>query len=253
MARRKLSETSHPDPTLDDSYWLKFGSEPQPTMRLKILYVTFAEIAKAGPASFNVASVCDRLGITYPMVNHYFGGRDSLIAEAAHMIYGRYVDKLWAAVEAAPRNPQDRLAAWIVTQIRETDEMGGWGAVLNYPLAAKEVTAEITAKFGREMARGFELNIARLATLIKDIRRGEVSNPDWPKSAIPRQEMLEDPEIRALLPTVAWGVIGASVWLAGRHLPATGVIAELDSTLEHAVESHVKTLLTLIETYEVVT
>jgi AcrR family transcriptional regulator len=249
MARRKLSETTHPDETLDENYWLRFGSDHQPSMRVKILFVTFDEIAKAGPGSFNVSSVCDRLGITYPMVNHYFGGRDSLIAEAAHMIYTRYVERLWAAVEAAPRTPRDRLAAWILGQIRETDEMGGWGAVLNYPLAAKEVSAEITAKFGPEMSRGFELNIARLSMLIKDIRRGQVSDSDFIHGRVPRAQLLADPELQALLPTVAWGVIGASVWLAGRHLPATGLIEELESTLENAVDSHVNALVRLIETY----
>lgn len=249
MARRKLTETSHPDETLDDRYWLRFGGAAQPTMRLKILYVTFDEIAKSGPGSFNVASVCDRLGITYPMVNHYFGSRDALIAEGAYMVYERYVDKLWAAVVAAPRNPRDRLAAWILAQIKETDEMGGWGAILNYPLAAKEVSEEITANFGGAMRRGFELNIARLSMLIKDIRGGEVTDSDFVVGRIPGQEMLDDPELQALLPTVAWGVIGAAVWLAGRHLPASGTIIELEPALDKSVDNHVKALIRLIESY----
>lgn len=249
MARRKLSETSHPDLSLDDSYWLRFGLDPQPTMRLKILYVTFEEIATAGPASFNVASVCDRLGITYPMVNHYFGSRDSLIAEAAHMVYSRYVDALWAAVSEAPRNPRDRLSAWILAQIKETDVMGGWGAVLNYPLAAKEVSREISENFGEAMRRGFELNMARLSMLVKDIRSGEVSDSALFADPLFRRKMLEDPELLALLPTVAWGVIGASVWLAGRHLPASRSVGELEPILGKAVESHVAALIRLIESY----
>lgn len=250
MARRKLSETSHPDESLDENYWLKYGSDPQPTMRVKILFVTFDEIAKAGPGSFNVSSVCDRLGITYPMVNHYFGGRDSLIAEAAHMIYARYVERLWSAVQAAPRDPRERLKAWILAQIKETNEMGGWGAVLNYPLAAKEVSAEISANFGKEMARGFELNMARLSMLILDIRRGKISDTDFVRGGVPRSEMLANPELQALLPVVGWGVIGASVWLAGRHLPATGVIEELESfDFDGSVDSLVAGLIRLVETH----
>lgn len=249
MARRKLSDTTHPDVLLSDAFWLSFGSDPQPTMRLKILYVTFDEVAAAGPGSFNVASVCDRLGITYPMVNHYFGSRDALIAEAAHMVYARYVDSLWAAVEQAPRNPRDRLSAWILAQIRETDVMGGWGAVLNYPLAAKEVSREISEKFGEAMRRGFELNMARLALLVKDVRAGEMTNSPLYEDVGYRKKMLEDPELLALLPTVAWGVIGASVWLAGRHLPAAGSIRELEPILDKSVDSHVAALIRLIETY----
>ena len=64
MARRKLSDVSHPDPLLTEDFWLQFGDDPQPPMRLKILYVTFGEVENSGPGSFNVASVCDRLGIT---------------------------------------------------------------------------------------------------------------------------------------------------------------------------------------------
>jgi AcrR family transcriptional regulator len=249
MARRKLSETSHPDETLTDDYWLTFGADPQPSMRLKILYVTFDEVAKSGPGSFNVASVCDRLGITYPMVNHYFGGRDSLIAEAAFMVYQRYIDTLWVDVTNAPRNPQDRLAAWILAQIRETRHMGGWGAVLNYPLAAREVSAEIRDKFGQAMQEGFELNIARLSMLIKDIRSGEVSDSDFSNGHIPREELLADSDLQALLPTVSWGVIGASVWLAGQHLPSYGAIPEVGSMLPLLVDNHVKALISLIESY----
>jgi hypothetical protein len=117
MARRKLSDVSHPDPLLTDEFWLEYGDDPQPPMRLKILYVTFGEVASAGPSSFNVASVCDRLGITYPMVNHYFGNRDGLLAEGAYMVYQRYVEKLWDAAMSATRKPEARLKAWMMAQI----------------------------------------------------------------------------------------------------------------------------------------
>ena len=249
MARRKLSDTTHPDKALVDSYWLRFGSDPQPPMRLKILYVTFDEVAKAGPTSFNVSSVCDRLGITYPMVNHYFGGRDALIAEAAHMMYLRYVDNLWAAVQRAPRNPKDRLAAWILAEIKETDEMGGWGAVLNYPLAAKDVSSIVRKSFGDVMNQGFELNLARLASLIKDLRRGEVSDPAWTIGTVPRMELFMDPELRALVPTVSWSTLGVSVWVAGQHLPSRS-IPEIKPLTNQLIDNHIAMMIELIESYK---
>ncbi len=249
MARRKLSDTTHPDKALVDDYWLRFGSDPQPPMRLKILYVTFDEVAKAGPTSFNVSSVCDRLGITYPMVNHYFGGRDALIAEAAHMMYLRYVENLWAAVQRAPRNPKDRLAAWILREIKETDEMGGWGAVLNYPLAAKDVSHIVRKSFGDVMNQGFELNLARLASLIKDIRRGEVSDPPWTIGTVPRMELFMDPELRALVPTVSWSTLGVSVWVAGQHLPSRS-IPEIKPVTNELIDNHIAMMIELIESYQ---
>lgn len=249
MARRKLSDTTHPDKALVDSYWLRFGSDPQPPMRLKILYVTFDEVAKAGPTSFNVSSVCDRLGITYPMVNHYFGGRDALIAEAAHMMYLRYVDNLWAAVQRAPRNPKDRLAAWILAEIKETDEMGGWGAVLNYPLAAKDVSYIVNQSFGQVLNKAFELNLARVGSLIKDIRRGEVSDPSWGIGSVPRMELFMDPELRALVPTVSWSTLGVSVWVAGQHLPSRS-IPEITPIINQLIDNHIAMMIELIESYK---
>jgi AcrR family transcriptional regulator len=249
MARRKLSDTSHPDKSLDDSHWLRFGPDPQPSMRLKILYVTFDEVAKSGPTSFNVSSVCDRLGITYPMVNHYFGSRDGLIAEAAHMMYLRYVDNLWAAVQRAPRNPKDRLAAWILAEIKETEEMGGWGAVLNYPLAAKDVSYVVRTTFGDIMNQGFELNLARVGSLIKDIRNGEVSNPSWTMGTIPRMELFMDPELRALVPTVSWSTLGVSVWISGQHLPSRS-IPEIKPITHQLIEKHIAMMIELIESYK---
>jgi AcrR family transcriptional regulator len=248
MARRKLTDTTHPDTTLTDEFWLKYGNEPQPSMRLKILYVTFEEVAKAGPMSFNVASVCDRLGITYPMVNHYFGGRDALIAEAAHMIYDRYIDRLWEAVEAAPKNPKDRLAAWIVAEIHETREMGGWGSVLNYPLAAKEVSELIYGSFGQEMTAGFELNLARLGQLILDVRRDEVSGIVLLRSRLPRTELLTNPVLQSLVPTLAWSTLGASVWFAGQHLPSRKV-PEFATMVNVLIDNHVKRMIEFVEAY----
>ena len=247
MARRKLSDTTHPDKALIDSHWLRFGADPQPPMRLKILYVTFDEVAKSGPTSFNVSSVCDRLGITYPMVNHYFGGRDALIAEAAHMMYLRYVDNLWAAVQRAPRNPKDRLAAWILADIKETHEMGGWGAVFNHPLAAKDVSDLIRTSFGTVMNHGFELNLARLGSLIKDLRRGEVCDPSWVIGDIPRMELFMDPELRALVPTVSWSTLGASV--ASQQLPSRS-IPEIMPISNQLIDNHIAAMIEFIESYK---
>jgi AcrR family transcriptional regulator len=183
------------------------------------------------------------------MVNHYFGGRDALIAEAAHMMYLRYVDKLWAAVQRAPRNPKDRLAAWILAEIKETEEMGGWGAVLNYPLAARDVSYVVRTTFGDIMNQGFELNLARVGSLIKDIRNGEVSDPPWGLGSIPRMDLFMDPELRALVPTVSWSTLGVSVWLAGQHLPSRS-IPEIKPITNQLIDNHIAMMIDLIESYK---
>lgn len=247
MARRKLTDTAHPDHSLDDAHWLRYGDIPQPPMRLKILYVTFEEVTKSGPMSFNVASVCDRLGITYPMINHYFGGRDSLLAEAAHMVYERFVNSVWVAVEKAPKNPKDRLAAWIRAEVEETVALGGWSAVLNYPLSAKEVSEMIYSTFGQEMRENFELNMARVAILVMDVRRQEVTQVVPSKGRIQRQDFLADPELREIVPTVMWSTFGAAVWSGGQHLPSRN-IPEVASSINLFLENHIAQIVEFVET-----
>ena len=248
MARRKLTDVSHPDLDLTDEYWMEFGDDPQPPMRLKILYVTFGEVSRSGPGSFNVASVCDRLGITYPMVNHYFGGRDGLLAEGAFMIYEGYVKRLWDAVLAAPRDPQARLKAWMMAQVTETSTMGGWGPILNYPLAAREVTAEIEVKFQKSMNRILELNLARLGALVKDVREDRVTDVEYTVDNYPRVELLTDPYLLSVMPTISWSIFGMAVWVAGEHTPAQriGEVAELTQVL---LDNHFRTIVSVIKSH----
>lgn len=246
MARRKLTDVSHPDSLLTDEFWLEFGDDPQPSMRLKILYVTFGEVAKSGPGAFNVASVCDRLGITYPMVNHYFGSRDGLLAEGASMVYRTYIEGLWKAVQRAPREPEARLKAWMMEQISETLAIGGWGPILNYPLAAREVSNEIQAKFQQPMNRLFELNLARLGAMVLDIHRGTVSDVDFTEDNYPREELLSDPFLTSVMPTISWSTFGMSVWLGGQHAPARN-IREITVMLDDLLEKHFETVVYLIK------
>jgi AcrR family transcriptional regulator len=246
MARRKLTDVSHPDPLLTDEFWLEFGDDPQPSMRLKILYVTFGEVAKSGPGAFNVASVCDRLGITYPMVNHYFGSRDGLLAEGASMVYRTYIEGLWKAVQRAPAEPEARLKAWMMEQISETLAIGGWGPILNYPLAAREVTSEIQAKFQQPLNRLFELNLARLGAMVLDIRRGTVSDVDFTEDNYPREEFLADSFLNSVMPTISWSTFGMSVWLGGQHAPSRN-IREITMMLDDLLEKHLETVVYLIK------
>lgn len=246
MARRRLVDVDHPDTSLTDAFWLQFGEDPQPPMRLKILYITLGEVAKSGPGSFNVASVCDRLGITYPMVNHYFGGRDGLLAEGAVMRYRMYVDAL-AKAAAEPLAPEDRLRAWIFQQLRDTIAMGGWAPILNYQLSAREVNDIINDRFRTEMNDLFQLNLARLGSLILDIRAGECSKIDF--ITFPKNEMLADPALQALAPLVAWSTFGLSVWVAGSHAPARD-IPEVSMMSHDLIENHVSLLIDTIKNWK---
>jgi len=246
VARRKLTDTSHPDETLNESFWLEWGEEPQPHMRQKIIFLTFDEVARVGPGAFSVASVCDRLGITYPMVNHYFGGRDQLLAEGAYLAYIRYVNSLWAAVDKAKRDPEARLSAWMREQISWTRKMAGWGALLNYPVASLTVSEIMDRNFREDMQRYFEWNLAGLAVLVNDVRQGSVTAKGPNLDDSDRSDLLEDVELVNATASVAFSTLGASVWNAGQHLPSAKIALAVEMAPQ-LVDQHIKRIIRTLQ------
>jgi AcrR family transcriptional regulator len=238
-----------PDSSIDDlaDFWQHFSSDEEPTNRDKMIYLTMREVALVGPATFNTSVVCDTLGISYPMVNYYFGNRDGLIAETAHVTYLLYVEKLWAGVQAAPRTPLDRLRAWMTSHVRLNMEIRGWGAVLNYPRFSSTVEALLEERFGEERRLHFELNMGRLARLVADVRDGRVSDFAYGVGEMPREEFLGDPDVMRLATVLAWGTLGVAVWRSGSHLPSKGV-PELAALGQSLVDAHFDTLVELVRT-----
>ena len=238
-----------PDGGIDDlaAFWKHFSGSEEPSNRDKMIYLTMREVALVGPATFNTSVVCDTLGISYPMVNYYFGNRDGLIAETAHVTYKFYVEKLWAGVQAAPRTPLDRLRAWMTSHMRLNIEIRGWGAVLNYPRFSSTVESLLEERFGEDHRLHFELNMGRLAQLVTDVRDDRVSDYPFDVGEIPRQDYLGDHDVLRLSTVLAWGTLGVAVWRSGRHTPSKGV-PELAELSERLVEQHFDTLVDLVRT-----
>jgi AcrR family transcriptional regulator len=222
--------------------WLDFGDDPDPSNRDRLIYLTMREVAIVGPASFNTAGVCDALGISYPMVNYYFGNRDGLIAEAGHVTYIRYVEKLWASVEEAPRTPVDRLRAWFEAHLRLNVEIRGWGAVLNYPRFSSSIEEILDERFGDEHRSHFSLNIARLTRLVLDLWSGTVEEFPYGLDDYPREELLAQTEAIKVVATLSWATLGVAVWRSGRHTPSKG-LSDLDDMSEQLIAAHTENML----------
>jgi AcrR family transcriptional regulator len=222
--------------------WLDFADDPNPSNRDRLIYLTMREVAIVGPASFNTAGVCDALGISYPMVNYYFGNRDGLIAEAGHVTYVRYVQKLWDAVEQAPRTPVDRLRAWFEAHLRLNIEIRGWGAVLNYPRFSSSIEEILDERFGDDHRRHFSLNVARLTRLVLDLWSGSVEDFPYGLDDFPREQLLAESEAVKVVATLSWATLGVAVWRAGRHTPSKG-ITDLDRMGEELIEAHTENMI----------
>lgn len=223
-------------------YWLEFGDDPEPRVREKLLYLAIDEIAQVGPNDFNSYSICDRINVTYPMVNHYFGGRNGLVAEAALVVYRRYISRLHASVKAAANTPDDRFRAWVWGQIKWTVDMRGWGAVLNYPDSCQESSRLLREKHGDEMRDLFEYNMAVLIHLITDVRNGSVT--PWPDELTPefRAFAASSSELMSVAASISWSTLGISVWSSGQHVPSAAV-AEIDSHRDGFMHAHVERVL----------
>lgn len=226
------------------AFWLNFGSEQDPGIRKKMIYLAIREVALVGPGSFNTASVCDALNITYPMVNHYFGNRDGLVAEAGFNAYQLYVERLWENVKLADPEPEQRLRMWIRAQVELTGELGGWGAVLNYAPFSHSIFQILEQRFGPQRQALFELNVARLAQLIKDYRENRLTTVDYTIDDYPRDEVLEDQRLTELTFSISVSTLGMAIWRAGGHIPSRG-ISELKDIESALIEAHVENLLKL--------
>jgi AcrR family transcriptional regulator len=228
------------------TFWLNFGDDADPPMRQKMIYLTIREVAEVGSGSFNTMGVCDTLGITYPMVNHYFGSRDGLIAEAAFVTYELYVQRIWETVKAAKPDPEARLRAWMTGMIDLNFEIRGWGAVLNYQSFSLTISRLMEEKFGEERKKLFELNIARLAQLIRDLRSKTLSSEEFTIDDYPRAELLSDEKLIQLTTTLAFSCLGIAVWNSGGHAPSQGV-TELKEMGDKYAASHIDNMITLVK------
>ena len=236
-------------PEADDSdltaFWLNFGDNPEPSVKQKMIYLTIREVALVGPGSFNTMGVCDTLGVTYPMVNHYFGNRDGLIAEAGFVTYKLYIDRIWESVQAAKVNPEARLRAWMEAQVRLNSEISGWGAILNYSPFSQTVFQIMEEKFGQSRKQLFELNMSRLAQLIKDYRDNRLTQFDFDVDNYPRAEFMADQKLVELTSSIALSTLGLAVWKSGGHAPSQG-ISDLKKISDPLAEAHIKTMLAMV-------
>jgi hypothetical protein len=218
--------------------------------RQQFLEQTIDEFARVGPGRFNPGKIARDLGVTVAMINHYFGSRYGLISEAAYLVYARYIDEMFSAITNAPRNPEDRLRAWIATQIAVARRVGGWGIVLNYPTLALKESLTLDSNFRTLMTAKFEVNLARLAQLILDVKAGSVSPNEITEENSDFTSLLANPALVALGSSIAMSTLGAAVWMAGSHAPSADS-KESHKRAEFVVQAHIDHLIEQVNNYDI--
>ena len=205
-----------PTRVLDETYWLQFGSDPRPSTRQKMMYVTVDDVARVGPVSFNAVTMCDEVGVTDGLLNFHFGSRNELLAETLVWVYQRFVNEVAETVAQAKVDPETKLRAWITAVHQGFVKMGGWGVLVNYPIASREVAYLAENKHGKEFVDMAELNLARLQHLISDFKKGQVTDFSLEPGGIPKPFFVKNPGLTALTVSVALSTSAMAVWQGGR-------------------------------------
>lgn len=244
MARPSRPVYPAPDTRIGDDYWLQYGENPNPTVRERIVFLTIEELCQAGPGDFNAKDVCDRLGVKYPMINYYFAGRDGLIAEAVALAYERSVDELRVVVNAAPRDPEKRMRAWIDHDIKLARTQKGLGVLKQYPIISKGSYEALRDDLHGQLQRSFEFYLAIVNILIADLRAGRVTDIDFDADHIPRRKLLSNPTIALDTASVTWALHGLVMWSTGSHLVSSQSTDPSFST-DLAVRRHINNIITI--------
>ena len=218
-------------------------------IREQFLERTIVEFGQAGPGAFNPGKIARDLGVTVAMINHYFGSRYGLISEAAYVVYARYIDEMFEAIINAPRVPEERLRAWIQTQIAVARRVGAWGMVLNYPTLALKESLGLDPKYRTLMSAKFEVNLGRLAQLLLDVKSGSVSPTEITEDSDDFREFLSNPTLVALGSSIAMSTLGAAVWMAGSHAPSADS-EDAHQRAEFIVQAHIEHLVQQVKNYD---
>lgn len=229
--------------------WLALGGPANPSVREQLIMLTIEEIAQVGPADFNAASPCDRIGVKHPTVHYHFGNRDGLIAEATMWMHDQWVRFLYENLLSAPKNPKKRLRAFIDSEIAWSKRVGGMMLLMHYPLASSGAQAIVSEKFGDRMQRNFEFNLALLTTLVLDIRKKTVSPLDFSIDNYPKIELLRHPSAVLAATSISWATHGLAMWSSGNHIATRGLedptLSKL--TTKVAVDNYIKNIMKMAE------
>jgi AcrR family transcriptional regulator len=242
MPSRKQSPLPESVDDYTASDWLRHGTTGTPTLRDKIIALSIENIIAVGPADFNVKTVCDRLGIKYPMINYYFGSKDGLIAAASAATYTKSILEMQQIVIAAGTDPEKRLRAFMHRQISWFSTNRMWALQVNYPIATQASQDELTEKFGTELTEYFKLYLAIVGTLFHDVRVGKSSDLGFDLTSLPKTRLLLRPDIALDALSFIWSMHGLAVWSSGQHSGSAGLTdSKLTPTM--AIKHHIDTLV----------
>ena len=215
-------------------------------IRRLVLNAVLDEVAVSGVDQKKIENIIDRLEVPRAKVDLLFGGIDQLQAEALIVIYEDYVAHLWTQTRHGGTDPEARFRARAMSQLIYCLDKPGWSVILDYPSLNPDFTAMLRSEYGERLNALFELNMGRLAQTILDIQTGAAHFTEIDFDNVPRAQMLANPDLVAMTSSIAWGLLGMTIWSSGRHTPSLKT-QELDEVLDKGIQNHIDTLIQQIK------
>lgn len=95
-----------------------YRRETEDKRREALIEATLALVSEGGAKNATVRAIAQRAGVTAGLIRHYFQGKDQLITEAYRHLMDRMTHNSAAVLNAAPHDPQMRLAAFVAASLK---------------------------------------------------------------------------------------------------------------------------------------
>jgi AcrR family transcriptional regulator len=119
-------------------------------LRSALVAASFELLSEVGPASFSVAQLARRLGVSTAAPYRHFRDRDELLAAVATTAAGELATAMLAAAEAAGPSPADRFAATAGAYVRYVSARGA-GFTVIFAESLRHLRDTGLADAGREL------------------------------------------------------------------------------------------------------
>ena len=237
------------DPSLTEDFWRTLTGNPDPPQRDQFLWLSIDLVRRVGISQFTVTSVARQLGYSVAMINHHFGSRDGLIAEAAGVVHAEYSKRVRSATDRAPANPRARLEEHIRARFVEGRKLKGWAQVLNFPYHSFESPHIAMERTGQSFEASFYNNLAYLTQLVIDYQRGTISTSVPDVANFPANVMTSNPTAFRHASMIGAACAGGVMWLTGRldvQEQTTDFVELTESMLEWQIQSLLDTVPTVV-------
>jgi len=214
-------------------------------LKRQVLDAVIDAVAVSGVDDERVLQIADAMGISKSKLENLFGGVDQLQAEALIEIYRDYVDYLHHQTKTAGSDPAARFRARVMAQVIYSLDKPGWGVILDYPALNPRFTEMLRTNYGSSLNQLFEVNMARLAQCILDVQGQCRELTEVTAENLNRDAYLANTELVRLNASIAWSILGMSVWSSGRHTPSIES-AEIDGFLQSMIDTHIDGMINQI-------